>query len=769
MVKEEKNMKIRRRIFAVLLSLAMVITLMPAVSFADGSGPGPTVNIERYADDSSGTGWAYVGSTHTLTLTDYNGGAVWFNHNGYSGDFNIVLVGTNTITVDFDASKTGNSGENSGLFGYHTDIKMSGDGSLTINMTNASAEDSTSVSNGIYTQDTFTMSSGTLTVNVAGKKEVNGINAYDGITIDGTAKATINVKSTAANYENSQYISGLNSFSKIKLDSGGDIDISFQGFSKMANGILSHKNGGESSGVSVDATPGFIELSNKNGSKTTIKNLDTGTDYEDAYGITNLYDNSYPDSIISLSDANVSVDNCYLGILNASTEKSTPAADITVSSSILKITSERLFSAGIVSHHNGIDIADSSVDISTYYSAVELYRIQDHGSENYYYNESTHGLDISGSSVVVLNSSQSSSAVSNNPGILAIDDISLDYGGSVSAQGAGDGRKWDGYIALGDNTAVKDISDYRVYANSAGTANVYYRSSTEPFVIESTIKYTASLSPNGVTFPAKVYGYSELTPQTFTLTSTGTAALENISAALSGANAESFTLNKAGMAASLDAAGGTTTSTSFTVVPNTGLTAGTYTANVEVTATNLTKITKTVTFQVGAAGTKSISGSVTSYSNAKDVAVKLYPYTAEDSLIRTDMKNNAGAGAFGYVSSTGDATGSAPAYSRTYTIADVGSGTYKLAVYEPGHGIRITEVTMVTDDITGQNITLYRLGDVNGNAAVDISDMQRLYEHLNGSNILTNAFIGDVNGNGAVDISDMQRLYEHLNGSNPLT
>ena len=174
---------------------------------------------------------------------------------------------------------------------------------------------------------------------------------------------------------------------------------------------------------------------------------------------------------------------------------------------------------------------------------------QHHGSENYYYNESTHGLDISGSSVVVLNSSQSSSAVSNNsdPDILAIDDISLDYGGSVSAQGAGDGRKWDGYIALGDNTAVKDISDYRVYANSAGTANVYYRSSTEPFVIESTIKYTASLSPNGVTFPAKVYGYSELTPQTFTLTSTGTAALENISAALSGANAESFTLNKAGM------------------------------------------------------------------------------------------------------------------------------------------------------------------------------------------------------------------------------
>jgi len=161
-----------------------------------------------------------------------------------------------------------------------------------------------------------------------------------------------------------------------------------------------------------------------------------------------------------------------------------------------------------------------------------------------------------------------------------------------------------------------------------------------------------------------------------------------------------------------------------------------------------------------------ISGNITSYSLG-DVLVKLYSSTTEDSAIRTDMKTG-GASALANTSSSGIPSVYGATNNRVYSVSNVPAGTYKLAVYEQGHGIRITAVTVTSANIN-QNVTLYKLGDVNGNAAVDISDMQRLYEHLNGSNILTDADIGDVNENGVVDISDMQRLYEHLNGSNPLT
>jgi len=59
-------------------------------------------------------------------------------------------------------------------------------------------------------------------------------------------------------------------------------------------------------------------------------------------------------------------------------------------------------------------------------------------------------------------------------------------------------------------------------------------------------------------------------------------------------------------------------------------------------------------------------------------------------------------------------------------------------------------------------------GDVNEDGVVDIVDLQRLFAHLNGSNLLTNLLAGDVNGDGAVDIVDLQRLFAHLNGSNLL-
>lgn len=58
----------------------------------------------------------------------------------------------------------------------------------------------------------------------------------------------------------------------------------------------------------------------------------------------------------------------------------------------------------------------------------------------------------------------------------------------------------------------------------------------------------------------------------------------------------------------------------------------------------------------------------------------------------------------------------------------------------------------------------YDKGDINGDGAVDVYDLQRLYEHCSGTAMLTDAALtrGDLNGDGAANVLDMQALYSFL-------
>jgi len=107
-----------------------------------------------------------------------------------------------------------------------------------------------------------------------------------------------------------------------------------------------------------------------------------------------------------------------------------------------------------------------------------------------------------------------------------------------------------------------------------------------------------SLTPATATFPAATTGYTTRpAAQTFTVTNTSTiptVATGAMTVALSGANAGSFTLSATSLA-SITAQNGTST---FTVQPNLGFAAGTYTATVTVSGTGLTSKTATVTFVV---------------------------------------------------------------------------------------------------------------------------------------------------------------------------
>jgi formylglycine-generating enzyme required for sulfatase activity len=94
-------------------------------------------------------------------------------------------------------------------------------------------------------------------------------------------------------------------------------------------------------------------------------------------------------------------------------------------------------------------------------------------------------------------------------------------------------------------------------------------------------------------FPAAVEGYGAQTAKSVTVSNTGIQATGKLAVALSGTNSGSFTLS-AGSINSI-AVGGTD---SFTVVPNTGLAVGTYTATVTVSGGNDISADFTVSFTV---------------------------------------------------------------------------------------------------------------------------------------------------------------------------
>ena len=105
--------------------------------------------------------------------------------------------------------------------------------------------------------------------------------------------------------------------------------------------------------------------------------------------------------------------------------------------------------------------------------------------------------------------------------------------------------------------------------------------------------------------------------------------------------------------------------------------------------------------------------------------------------------------------------------STTYSFETVPAGTYTLKVEKKGHAPWTEEITVDGSAVT-KDVTIYLIGDVNKDGVVTPLDMQRLYNHLNGTAILTETTTADVNQDGSVTPLDMQRLYNHLNGTGPL-
>jgi len=144
-------------------------------------------------------------------------------------------------------------------------------------------------------------------------------------------------------------------------------------------------------------------------------------------------------------------------------------------------------------------------------------------------------------------------------------------------------------VTGGDSAPGTAVSDLTTYYNT----NKYVKIVAQG----ATLTYSISLDATGThTFTAITAGYDAQTAKTVTVSNTGTGATGDLTVALSCTNASSFTLNKTSIS-SIAISGSDT----FTVVPNTGLTAGTYTATVTVSGTSVTSQTFDVSFTVNAA------------------------------------------------------------------------------------------------------------------------------------------------------------------------
>ena len=144
----------------------------------------------------------------------------------------------------------------------------------------------------------------------------------------------------------------------------------------------------------------------------------------------------------------------------------------------------------------------------------------------------------------------------------------------------------------------------------------------------------------------------------------------------------------------------------------------------------------------------SLSGTVKSYGDAGEkVTVTLTPTAGGTPLTPT---------------LTG-AAGTAP-YSQNYTFAAVPAGTYTLKVEKKGHAPWTENITVGTDNITGKNVTIYLIGDVNRDGDVDLYDLLTLQQYLAKNITLTETqlLISDVTKDDKVDLYDLLTLQQYL-------
>jgi hypothetical protein len=161
---EEEDMK--KKLLSLLLCLCMVLGLLPAMALAEGAQITTALDFSSATADQTGTGYAWVNSSKTLTINGLNLNVTGSNALTLPAGSKLVLNGSNTIT------STGDFGINM----PNGNVTVEGTGSLTVSGQSA----------GIYTDGSavspfkgITINSGNITA-IATYYSGNGINCVSG-------------------------------------------------------------------------------------------------------------------------------------------------------------------------------------------------------------------------------------------------------------------------------------------------------------------------------------------------------------------------------------------------------------------------------------------------------------------------------------------------------------------------------------------------------------------------------------------------------------
>ena len=97
-----------------------------------------------------------------------------------------------------------------------------------------------------------------------------------------------------------------------------------------------------------------------------------------------------------------------------------------------------------------------------------------------------------------------------------------------------------------------------------------------------------------------------------------------------------------------------------------------------------------------------------------------------------------------------------------YNEKDITSNIYNITSEEYGGTIPL--LIMQVENLEN------KMGDINGDGKVNIKDWNRLYDHINETELLEeySLLCADINGDGKVNIKDWNRMYDHITEVNPL-
>lgn len=552
----------KKKIFSILLSLCMVLTMIPVAA--------GTV----WAEENSVTNSVTIGGK-TLSAENH------YYHNGENG----VAGEVNETETDANAKFDSTNGTLT-LNGLNlTSGNIIATGNLTIKL-----EGSNTLGNESYGSNVIIVNSGNLVIEGAGSltaENASGVSTTiyvnGGITINGGAKVTAihaggEAQAIHANKENGQItISGTGT--EVTATHNGTGSNTGNDYVALKAGTIWISEGAKLIAKGeAKAVDGTLSVDNPENYKIYAGESEPGTEKSEIANLTDKYLKIEPKTAASTALEDVTFEYAY---------------DVQRDPDFPSMTNPTITLFGLRTNaENGIsnNIGSWTLTKVGTYSYVESQKdslnynsILDSIVDKIYTNYEASGLKKETIVIHELKNGEEHIAYGVVIAYDAENNCAVFIGDKHNGGGAG-------YLlskeAQSDSVTINKIEIATDFVKDISIKLVDTLTSTD---MDLTVPYV---------FPAATVGYSAIDAKEVTVTNTGDEATGQLSVALSGGKASSFTVTPS----TIDSIENTNETATFTVAPNTGLSPGEYNATVTVSGRNIVAQSFNVSFTVKAKG-----------------------------------------------------------------------------------------------------------------------------------------------------------------------